>query len=119
VTIKAKAAKKRKGMTPKAVAAPAVDRGGVPPADVSPAARRPTPAEPTRPAIATPSTGGADVEQSTQTPRKPLEAAANFVGDKHHRSLGLVLVLLSMGCAVGFLIMVELQRMLPTPRKRA
>jgi methionine-rich copper-binding protein CopC len=118
VTIKAKPAKKRKAMTPKAVAAPTVDEGGVPPTQ-APAGERPAAAEPDLPAVAAPSTGAANPEKSTQTRRKSLEAASSFVGGKHRRSLGLVMILLSMGCAVGFLIMVELQRMLPTPRRPA
>jgi hypothetical protein len=56
------------------------------------------------------------LETTPQNPRKPLAAASNFVRAKHRRSLGLVMILLSMGCAVGFLIMVELQRILPAPR---
>jgi hypothetical protein len=74
------------------------------------------PTEPDGPAVATPHTGGAAPETTTQSPRKPLAAAPNFIGAKHRRSLGLVMILLSMGCAVGFLIMVELQRILPAPR---
>jgi methionine-rich copper-binding protein CopC len=115
VTIKAKPSKKRKSLTPKAVVAPAVDRGGDPPTH-SPAPEHRAAAEPDRPPGAAPGTG-ADPVKATQTPRKPLEAASNIVGGRHRRSVGLVMILLSMGCAVGFLIMVELQRVLLTPRK--
>jgi hypothetical protein len=116
VTIKAKPAKKRKTVSPKAVAAPSVDGGGEPPAQ-APQDPRPAGAEPDRPAVA-PGTGALPTT-TTQNPRKPLAAASNFVGGKHRRSLGLVMILLSMGSAVGFLIMVELQRMLPAPRRLA
>jgi methionine-rich copper-binding protein CopC len=115
VTIKRKPAKKRKTVSPKAVAAPTMDSHGGPsaqaPPDPGPAA-----AEPERPAVAAPGTGALPTT-STQNPGKPLAAASNLVGGKHHRSLGLVMILLSMGSAVGFLIMVGLQRILRAPRR--
>jgi hypothetical protein len=117
VTIKAKPAKKRKTVTPKAVATPSVDRGGEPPAQAPQEAAATAP-EPDRPAVTAPGTGVLPTT-TTQKPRKPLAAASNFVGGKHRRSLGLVMILLSMGSAVGFLIMVELQRMLPAPGRPA
>jgi hypothetical protein len=117
VTIKAKPAKKRKTVSPKAVVAPSADGGGEPPAQ-APQDPRPAAAEPDRPVVAAPGTGALPTT-TTQSPRKPLAAASNFVGGKHRRSLGLVMILLSMGSAVGFLIMVELQRMLPAPRRMA
>jgi large repetitive protein len=116
VTIKPKPAKKRKAVRPKAVAAPAVDQGGGGPPAHADQGPRPAAAEPNGPTVATPHIGGAVPETTPQIPRKPLAAASNFVGGKHRRSLGLVMILLSMGSAVGFLIMVELQRMLPPPR---
>jgi hypothetical protein len=44
--------------------------------------------------------------------RKPLETATSFVGEKKQRTFGLALVIAAMGGAIGFLIKIELHRLL-------
>jgi hypothetical protein len=43
---------------------------------------------------------------------KPLATATKFVGEKKRRTLGLALVIMSVGGAIGFLIKIELRRLL-------
>jgi methionine-rich copper-binding protein CopC len=116
VTIAAKPAKKpKRSLNLRAVVAAAPGKSdGEPPTPsahrlVSPRPDRPAAGSPTRPAPA----------GTTQTDRKPLEVASSIAGARHKRSIGLVMILLSMGSAVGFLIMTELQRMFPAPRRLA
>jgi hypothetical protein len=50
---------------------------------------------------------------------KPLSTATSFVGEKKRKSFGLALVIGSIGGAIGFLIKIELQRLLGWPRRFA
>jgi hypothetical protein len=43
---------------------------------------------------------------------KPLATAKNFADEKKRRTMGLALVILSVGGAIGFLIKIELRRLL-------
>ena len=48
---------------------------------------------------------------------KPLATATNFAGEKKRRTLGLALVIMSVGGAIGFLIKIELRRLLSWPKR--
>jgi hypothetical protein len=48
---------------------------------------------------------------------KPLATATKFAGEKQRRTVGLGLVIMSMGGAIGFLIKIELRRLLSWPKR--
>jgi hypothetical protein len=50
---------------------------------------------------------------------KPLATATKFVGEQQRRTLGLGLVIMAMGGAIGFLIKIEIGRLLRWPRRLA
>ena len=47
-----------------------------------------------------------------------LQTASGYVSSKPHRSIGFLLVLLAMGAAIGYLIKIEMKRMLASPGRR-
>jgi hypothetical protein len=55
--------------------------------------------------------------ESPRPESKPLATATKFVGEEQRRTLGLTIVILSIGAAIGFLIKIELQRLLARPRR--
>jgi hypothetical protein len=55
-------------------------------------------------------TGEAGEKPSVRS--KPLATATNFAGEKKRRTLGFAIVILSVGGAIGFLIKIELHRLL-------
>jgi methionine-rich copper-binding protein CopC len=79
---------------------------------VSPAAAPPTQKEPsTKPEAR-------KQEKPAKTrPLQPLETGSGYVGSRSHRTMGLLVVLLGMGIALGLLIKIEMGRMLASPRR--
>ena len=58
--------------------------------------------------------------ETNEQPRlhsKPLATATKFVAEKQRRTVGLGLVIISMGAAIGFLIKIELGRLLRWPKR--
>ena len=51
-------------------------------------------------------------DEQPQLRAKPLATATKFVGEEQRRTLGLGLVIISIGGAIGFLIKIELGRLL-------
>ena len=83
---------------------------------------------PEPPAPTTPSNTSSDglepsphvTDETDETPRarsKPLATATKFVGEQQRRTVGLGLVIMSMGGAIGFLIKIELRRLLSWPKR--
>jgi hypothetical protein len=113
ITIKkAKQQKKRKRVAdkrpqPREVAAPPVSASEPPPptapSDNTPDGLVPSPHQTGR-------TGETGETPSARS--KPLATAKNFADEKKRRTLGLALVILSVGGAIGFLIKIELRRLL-------
>jgi len=112
ITIKkAKQQKKRKRVAdkrpqPREVAAPPASASEPPPptapSDNTPDGLVPSPHE----------TG-----ETASVRSKPLATATNFAGEKKRRTLGLALVIMSVGGAIGFLIKIELRRLLSWPKR--
>jgi hypothetical protein len=53
-----------------------------------------------------------ETDEKPSTRSKPLATAKTFVGEKHRRTVGLGLVIMLLGGAIGFLIKIELRRLL-------
>ncbi len=53
-----------------------------------------------------------EADEQPQLRAKPLATATKFVGEQQRRTVGLGLVIISMGGAIGFLIKIELGRLL-------
>ena len=97
-----------KRVQPRAVAAPvsAPDPPApTPPADNTTDGLEPSPRE----------SGATNEQPRFQT--TPLATATKFVGEKQRRTVGLGLVIMSMGAAIGFLIKIELGRLLRWPKR--
>ena len=58
-----------------------------------------------------------EVGGNPQLRAKPLATATKFVAEEQRRSLGLGLVIIAMGGAIGFLIKIELRRLLSWPKR--
>jgi hypothetical protein len=63
----------------------------------------------------TDATGATGEEPSLRS--KPLATATRFVAEQQRRTVGLGLVIMSMGGAIGFLIRIELGRLLRWPKR--
>jgi hypothetical protein len=69
---------------------------------------------------ATPTVTPKPKQHAKPTPKaqaEPLEAAGSYVSPKQHRTAAVVVLLLSLGAALAFLIKIELARVLGSTRK--
>ena len=117
---KAKQQKKRKQtpttrLQPRDVAAPPV-ASPEPPAPASPSNPSSDGLEPSPPVTDEKDEKDKTVERPSLR-SKPLATATKFAGEHERRTVGLALVIMSMGGAIGFLIKIELRRLLSWPKR--